>query len=216
MTSAPYPKSHGSRAVTILAVAGAAVFFAACSSSSKPTTSAGTNGPAATNGPASTAGSPTTTAGATTSNASVTVKVATLPGLGSVLVNGDGRTLYVLASEKGGKVTCTSAGGCTTIWPPEVVPSGMAHGVAGSGVHASSLGTVTSPSGDVRLTYAGWPLYTFVSDKAAGQATGQGVRDSFGVWWVLRPSGAPVTTSASSSRGSTPATSAPASGGAGF
>ncbi len=29
-------------------------------------------------------------------------------GLGSVLVNGNGRTLYILASEKGGKVTCTA------------------------------------------------------------------------------------------------------------
>ena len=98
---------------------------------------------------------------------------------GNVLVNGNGRTLYVLATEKG-KVTCTDTGGCTKIWPPAVLPSGTAHGIAGTGVQASLLGTITSPSGDVRLTYGGWPLYTFVGDSRSGQATGQGVKDAFG------------------------------------
>ena len=37
----------------------------------------------------------------------MTVKAAMVPGVGTVLVNGDGRTLYLLTSEKGGKLTCT-------------------------------------------------------------------------------------------------------------
>ncbi|HET6874575.1 MAG TPA: hypothetical protein VFH70_07340, partial [Acidimicrobiales bacterium] len=79
-------------------------------------------------------------------------------------------------------------------------------------------------SGDVRLTYGSWPLYTYVGDSGPGQATGQGVKDSFGVWWTLSPSGSPVTSAASSSSAgpaapgptTPPVTSAPASGGAGF
>jgi len=207
-------------AFPILAVAGASVLFAACGSSSKtsapPVTSTAT--PAA--APATTAG------GSSASNASVTVKAANVPGLGLVLVNGSGHTLYVLASEKGGKVTCTSSGGCTAIWPPAALPSGMSRGIAGSGVQASLLGTVKSPAGDTRLTYGGWPLYTFVGDNGSGTAKGQGVKDSFGVWWVLSPSGAPITTASAPSAPTTAPsapttapsspTTTPQSGGAGF
>lgn len=152
------------------------------------------------------------------SDASVTLSVATVPGVGHVLVNGDGRTLYVLASEKGGRITCTASGSCTKYWPPVILPSGAAHGIAGRGVQASSLGSVSSPSGELRLTYAGWPLYTYVGDSRAGQASGQGVKDSFGVWWVLSPAGTPVTsgTSSPTAPSTPPTTSAPSSGGAGF
>ena len=196
-------RSNRQRAFTwpIAAVAGASILLAACGSSCKtsapPPTSAAA--PAA-------AGSATTTGGSSASNASVTVSAASVPGLGSVLVNGNGRTLYILASEKGGKVTCTAAGGCTTIWPPAVLPSGMSQGIAGSGVQASLLGTVKAPDGSVRLTYGGWPLYTFDADTGSGTTKGQGVKDSFGLWWVLSPSGTPITTASS-----TPATPTPAS-----
>ena len=195
----------------ILALAGASALFAAgCGSSGKGTsTSQGTSN---TVPPA--AGSTTTGGGSSGSNSSVTVGVANVAGLGSVLVNGDGRTLYVLATEKG-KVTCTDGNGCTKYWPPAVLPSGMTHGIAGSGVQASMLGSLMSPSGDDRLTYGGWPLYTYTGDSGAGQSTGQGVTDTWGTWWVLSPSGTPIMTSASSSSSTSP-TSAPASGGAGF
>ena len=168
-------------------------------------------------------GSTTTTGGSSASNASVTVSAATVPGLGSVLVNGNGRTLYILASEKGGKVTCTATGGCTTVWPPAVLPSGMSQGIAGSGVKASLLGTVKAPDGSVRVTYGGYPLYTFASDTGSGTTAGQGVKDSFGTWWVESPSGHPVTTvpstpdpTAPSTPGTAPSTTAAKSGGGGF
>ena len=217
MTSPRRTNRHRALAWPIVAVAGASILFAACGSSSKtsapPATSAAT--PAA-------AGSATPTGGSSASNASVTVSAASVPGVGRVLVNGNGRTLYVLASEKGGKVTCTATGGCTTIWPPAVLPSGMSQGIAGSGVQASLLGTVKSPAGDVRVTYGGWPLYTFAGDNGSGTAKGQGVKDSFGTWWVLSPSGTPITTAPSTPAAAPPAsapstpTTAPASGGAGF
>lgn len=191
-------RSHRYRVFTwpIAAVACASIVLAACGSSSK------TSAPPVTSAAAPAAAGPTATTG-DASNASVTVSAATVHGLGTVLVNGNGRTLYVLASEKGGKVTCTAADGCTTIWPPAVLPSGMSQGIAGDGVQASLLGTVKSPSGDVRLTYGGWPLYTFAADTGSDTAKGQGLKDSFGVWWVLSPSGTPVTTSSSATSPST-------------
>ena len=204
--------SHRQRAFTwpIAAFAGASIFLAACGSSSKTAAP-----PVTTVAPPASGGAAAPQAGSNSSNAAVTVSVANLPGLGKVLVNGDGRTLYVLASEKGGKVTCTSAGGCTKIWPAVVLPSGMSQGIAGNGVQASLLGTAKSPEGDTRVTYGGWPLYTFSGDTGPGMATGQVLRDSYGLWWVLSPSGSPITTAASTSSAA-PSTTAPKSGGAGF
>lgn len=204
MTSPVRSSRHRLFTWPIAAVASASILLAACGSSNKTSTPpvTGAAAPAA-------AGSAATTGGSTASNASVTVSAATVPGVGTVLVNGNGRTLYILASEKGGKVTCTAAGGCTTVWPPAVVPSGMSQGIAGRGVQASLLGTVKAPDGSVRLTYGGWPLYTFTADTGSGTAKGQGVKDSFGLWWALSPSGSPVTTSSAA----TSPTTVPTSGG---
>ena len=205
-------RSNRQRAFTwpIAAAAGASILFAACGSSSK------TSAPPPTSAAAPAASGSTTTKGGTSaSNASVTVSAATVPGLGSVLVNGNGRTLYLLASEKGGTVTCTASGGCTTVWPPVVLPSGMSQGIAGSGVQASLLGAVKAPDGSERVTYGGYPLYTFVSDTGSGTTAGQGVKDSFGTWWVESPSGHPVTT-LPSTPGTAPSTTAAKSGGGGF
>jgi predicted lipoprotein with Yx(FWY)xxD motif len=216
MTSPLRSNRHRSFGLPLLAVAGASILVAACGSSSK------TSAPPVSNSAAPAAAPATTTGGASASNASVTVSAASVPGLGTVLVNGNGRPLYVLASEKGGKVTCTSTGGCTTIWPPLVLPSGMSQGIAGSGVQASLLGTVKSPAGDTRVTYGGWPLYTFSADSGSGAAKGQDVKDSYGLWWVLSPSGTPITTAPSSAAAgpssptTAPPTTTPQSGGAGF
>ncbi|MGH9076838.1 MAG: COG4315 family predicted lipoprotein [Acidimicrobiales bacterium] len=112
-------------------------------------------------------------------------------GLGSVLVDGGGRTLYLLSSEAGGKLTCTDASGCTNVWPDTELPDGVTHGVAGAGVSASSLGTVTSPDGKLYLVYgpSKWPLYTFSGDSAPGQANGQGIHSFGGTWSAVSPGG---------------------------
>ena len=160
----------------------AAVALAACGSSSK--TTSGTT-------------SPTTTAAAAGGGAA-TVQTATVSGVGTVLVNAQGRTLYVLTSEKGDKVTCTDATGCTTVWPATALPSGTTRAVAGSGVQSSLLGTV-SASGQSRVTYASYPLYTFSGDTGSGVANGKGISSFGGTWWPISPDGTLVTGSSSSS-----------------
>jgi len=58
------------------------------------------------------------------------------------------------------------------------------HPVAAKGVTLDAvLGTITRPGGLVQATYDGYPLYTFGSDSAPGQANGN---DSSGVWHVIR------------------------------
>lgn len=135
---------------------------------------------------------------------------ANVPGLGTVLVNGAGRTLYRLSSEQGGKVTCATTP-CTRFWPPALLPAGAKAGVAGAGVQAALLGTVTAPNGSVRLTYNTFPLYTFNSDRAPGTAAGQGIASFGGIWSALTPAGvAAVRTPAAPVASPKPAVSTPA------
>jgi predicted lipoprotein with Yx(FWY)xxD motif len=161
---------------------GAAVTVAACGSSSSSTA----------------AGSPSSSAPAgASSSASAAISAKSVPGLGTVLVNGQGQTLYMLTSEKGGKITCTAANGCTQAWPETVLTSGATTPTAGSGVQASLLGTVKDASGNLEVTYNHWPLYTFSGDSGPGVAKGQGLTSFGGTWYVLNGSGNPVTSSPS-------------------
>jgi predicted lipoprotein with Yx(FWY)xxD motif len=63
---------------------------------------------------------------------------------------------------------------------------------AGDGVNAALLGTTTRADGMTQVTYAGHPLYRFVSDKKPGDATGQGLNAFGAPWYVVSPSGAQI------------------------
>lgn len=125
--------------------------------------------------------------------AAYTLQTASISGLGTVLVNGNGQTLYVLSSEKGGKVTCTAAAGCTAVWPDTELPAGVSAGVAGSGVQSSLLGTTKGADGTTYLTYATYPVYTYKGDAAPGTASGQGINSFGGTWYVIGADGNPIT-----------------------
>jgi predicted lipoprotein with Yx(FWY)xxD motif len=114
--------------------------------------------------------------------------------VGTVLVNGQGQTLYMLTSEKGGKITCTQANGCTQAWPETLLTNGATAATADSGVQSSLLGTVKDASANLQVTYNHWPLYTF---SGPGVAKGQGLTSFGGTWYVLDGSGNPVTSSQS-------------------
>lgn len=113
-----------------------------------------------------------------------------ISGLGLILVNERGRTLYVFSPEKGGKVTCT--GSCATTWPP-LKASGKPPSIGSTAVHPNLVGTVANPSGGKIITYAGWPLHTYSGDMAAGDANGQGID---GKWYVISLAGRVITSKA--------------------
>jgi predicted lipoprotein with Yx(FWY)xxD motif len=117
--------------------------------------------------------------------AGATIAVATNSRLGQILVDGKGITVYLFVKDSGTSSTCYTS--CAQVWPP-VLTSGPPQ--PGTGVTASLLGTTTRTDGQVEVTYAGHPLYYFVSDKQPGDATGQGIDNFGGLWWVLTPSGA--------------------------
>ena len=159
---------------------GAAATVAACGSSSSSIA----------------AGSPGSSAPAGASPvASATISAKSVPGVGTVLVNGQGQTLCMLTSDKGGKITCTQANGCTQAWPETLLTNGATTAKAGSGVQSSLLGTVKDASGNLEVTYDHWPLYTFSGDSGSGVAKGQGLTSFGGTWYVLNGSGNPVTSS---------------------
>ena len=188
----------------------AAITVAACGSSAG--TSSGSSSPAAAGG-ASNASSASGGSNAGTSASTVTVSAKNVAGLGTVLVNQQGRTLYMLTTEKGGKITCTASSGCLHAWPEINLPSGTKAAKAGTGVKSSLLGTVKGGAGKTEVTYNGWPLYTFIGDSSAGSATGQGITNFGGTWYVLNTAGNPVTTKAAS--GGSGGGSSPSSGSGG-
>jgi predicted lipoprotein with Yx(FWY)xxD motif len=112
------------------------------------------------------------------------VTAASVPKLGKVIVNSKGLTLYDFHKDKGTKSSCY--GGCEQVWPP-LTTEGEPQ--AGEGAMASKLGTTKRKDGTLQVTYAGWPLYTYVEDTKPGDAKGNDF-SSFGAqWYALLPSG---------------------------
>jgi len=161
----------------------------------------------------STGGTSATTASSGSSNP-VTISAATVAGLGTVLVNGSGQTLYMLTTDTGGKISCTDTNGCTKIWPDTELPSGQTAAQAGTGIQASLLSTVKDASGGRYVTYGGWPLYTYSGDSSTGQSGGERVNDKWGTWYVLGVDGKPIKARTTGTVQTS--TTAPQSGGAGF
>jgi predicted lipoprotein with Yx(FWY)xxD motif len=119
------------------------------------------------------------------------VGTGTISGLGTVLVDGQGFTLYMYEPDaRSGKSKCY--GPCAVEWSPVTLPNAATRPVAGPGVKADELSTTMRNDGSVQVTYYGWPLYTWAEDMAPGQATGEGLDNLGGLWYVLSPSGSPI------------------------
>jgi predicted lipoprotein with Yx(FWY)xxD motif len=105
-------------------------------------------------------------------------------------VDSRGYALYMFEPDAQRQVTCT--GLCAATWPPVKISAG-GRLVAGSGVRADLLGSDPDPSGGRVVTYDGWPLYTYSGDVQPGEDTGQGIDLNGGDWYLMRPSGKPLT-----------------------
>jgi predicted lipoprotein with Yx(FWY)xxD motif len=161
------------RVPRVVAALGAVLLFAAACGSSGGSTSSGA-------APGS----------VSTSNAS---------GLGPILVDGSGRTLYFTDSDTAGSVRCT--GDCLAFWQPLTVSAGTSP--TASPDLTGMLGKLVRKDAGTQVTYAGHPLYTFTLDHAAGQVTGNGFKDEFGgtsfTWHAVRSDGSPAASSSASS-----------------
>ncbi|ONI89398.1 hypothetical protein ALI22I_15330 [Saccharothrix sp. ALI-22-I] len=108
---------------------------------------------------------------------------AVVPGLGTVLTNGEGLTLYRFDNDTAKPSQSTCDGGCAEKWPPLLATSGD---VRVQGVDQSLVATLDRADGTRQVTVAGWPVYRFAEDVSPGQAKGQGVA---GTWFVAAPDG---------------------------
>lgn len=102
--------------------------------------------------------------------------------LGEIVVDADGKTLYMFDTDTQGSGESSCTGECLTNWPP-LTTEGDAPAVQGV---TGEVGTITTADGSQQVTLNGWPLYYFAGDAAAGDVNGQGVG---GIWWVLSPAG---------------------------
>ncbi|HEY2577610.1 MAG TPA: hypothetical protein VGI74_14985 [Streptosporangiaceae bacterium] len=171
---------HFGRALTVVAAVAAAGLLAACGSSGGAPSAAGSSPGTAT-------------------KASLVVSARQLPGVGHVLVDNTGKTIY---SPDNGTLC---AGSCLSFWFPVTVTSAAVLHAPG-GV-PGTLGTIHRSGGTLQVTYGGKPLYTFRLDHAAGQANGNNYTDTFsGTSFHWRA----VTTTGTSAPA---ASSTPASGG---
>jgi predicted lipoprotein with Yx(FWY)xxD motif len=165
------------RSITVLAGATAlvlgAVTFAGCGSGGNARRSSA---------------APKTANGRTT-----TVGVAN-ESLGNILVDAQGRTLYLFQRDSRTKSACTGA--CAAQWPPL---GARGKPTVGSGAKSSLVSTSARPDGRRQVAYNGHPLYLFAGDQKSGDTNGQGINAYGGLWYVLSPSGDQITTAAPSS-----------------
>jgi predicted lipoprotein with Yx(FWY)xxD motif len=142
----------------------------------------------------SSSSSSSSTAAAAGSSSSA-VGLSTSGDVGEVLVDADGRTLYLFEKDDEGDESYCS-GECAKDWPPYTTKGTPQ---AGDGVDASQLTTFKREDGTTQVAYADHPLYYFSGDKAAGDVNGNGL-DEFGAeWYAVTSDGQPAEASAESS-----------------
>jgi predicted lipoprotein with Yx(FWY)xxD motif len=134
-------------------------------------------------------------------SSTVTIDSAANAKLGQkMLVNSQGRTVYVLTPETAKHLLCKSSE-CLKFWPPLTAPSSKTKLKLAGGVHGK-LGILHRGNGMVQVTLNGLPLYRFAEDHASGEVNGQNFKGFGGIWHVLSDAGTTIST--------TPAASAPA------
>jgi predicted lipoprotein with Yx(FWY)xxD motif len=94
-------------------------------------------------------------------------------GIGEVLVDGSGMTLYTFDEDSSGKSACYEK--CAENWPPAQPSSGAAP--------VGDFVVIDRGDGKLQWAYKGKPLYLWVRDTKPGDTTGDGVRG----WQVARP-----------------------------
>jgi predicted lipoprotein with Yx(FWY)xxD motif len=111
------------------------------------------------------------------------VSTSEVKGLGTILVDGEGFTLYLFKMDTGDTSTCTSD--CSSTWPALYTDGAP---TAGGDADASLLGTSDFPGGGTQVTYDGHPLYRYSGDQAPGDANGQEIGE---IWYAVSPDGTP-------------------------
>jgi predicted lipoprotein with Yx(FWY)xxD motif len=108
--------------------------------------------------------------------------------LGTFLVDGKGRTLYLFKKDTTSKSRCT--GMCASDWPPLTTKE---RPEAEGGAKQRMLSTSRRAGGAKQVVYHGHPLYHFAFDNKAGDTNGEGVFAFGARWYVVSASGKAIT-----------------------
>ncbi|WP_249012152.1 hypothetical protein [Conexibacter sp. DBS9H8] len=139
--------------------------------------------------------SATTNSAAKMSKAALMTAKVTVNGVKEqIVVTGAGRPVYQLTGNTIAHPKCATKA-CLHVWPAVTAAHPTARGLHGK------VG-VWHHAGMSQLTLDGHPLYEFIGDSGPGRATGQGIHSFGGVWYVLSPSGQPLTKTTKSSSSS--------------
>ena len=104
-----------------------------------------------------------------------------------MLVDGQGRTLYLFEKDHGMSSSC--AGACASIWPP-LTATGKPG--AGTGCATNKIALIKRSDGGMQVTYGGHPLYTYAGDGAPGDTKGEGLNQFGAEWYVWPPNGSEI------------------------
>jgi predicted lipoprotein with Yx(FWY)xxD motif len=140
---------------------------------------------------------------------------ANVSGLGTVLVDAKGKTVYVLTADGKTNVPCEDSSGCTKIWPDLPFPNGTTSAIAGTGVQSSLLSSMKLSDGETYPTYNKWLMYEYTADTGPAQGHGEGIKSFGGTWYALDAAGNLVTPGGGGSTATTAANSG-AGGGGGY
>jgi len=111
----------------------------------------------------------------------------TRTGLGRIVVDVRGRSLYLFEKDTHGRSACS--GVCAAYWPP-LLTNGKPTAIKGAS--PALIGSIGRADGSRQVTYAGHPLYFFSGDTGRGQTNGEGLKDFGAGWYVLTPAGAKI------------------------
>jgi len=117
-------------------------------------------------------------------------------GLGKILVDSQGRTLYLFKKDAGTKSACFGA--CADSWPP-LRADGKP--TVASGATASMVGTTMRSDGKPQVTYNDHPLYLYAGDQKPGDTNGHGITAFGAAWYALSAQGNRLSGKPSSSSG---------------
>ncbi|MFJ5231934.1 hypothetical protein ACIQBJ_18800 [Kitasatospora sp. NPDC088391] len=182
------PRTRRAAAAAVLSLS--ALSAAGCAADPAPSAPPATAGPAS--GPAAaSAAAPGPTGGPVKSSfatsAGVRVALAGVGKLGPILVDAQGRTLYLYGADTSVHASCLDE--CAKSWPPVTTPG---FPLAGPGVDDGLLGAAALPDGTAQVLYKGHPLYFCAGDHGPGETAGHTVADPRGTFYAVTSLGDPV------------------------
>lgn len=112
------------------------------------------------------------------------LKAAARGSLGQVIVDDEGRTVYLFEKDEPDESYCHDA--CASVWPPLTTSRAP---VIEAPLDSSKVTLLKRGGGLMQVVYAGHPLYYYQGDSDPKDTNGQ-EKDQFGArWYTLRPSG---------------------------